>query len=695
MILAGIALPDAGGGAALFVLGMGVTAVLVVAEVRAAGRAGTTTDAVTVARRAVLIAMAVAVPAVFDPRTFDVFNLVKFATLASGALVLAVLGAVDLGRGRIPVSRSAVTIALAVLVGWTAVATVFSTNPAVSVLGFYKSYDGLATTAAVAIVFLSVVDAFHAGNVGSLLRGLLYGGGGLTVLYGTLQLHDHVAAAGGRWDWVDWGEASFKNTAIWSTFGNPNHLAGFLATLVPLAIVLTISGASRWSRIGAAAIGGLALVQILQTTTRGAWLATVAGVAALGVLLAPDIRRRASVAGAVGAGLAVAVAAAMALVGPHRIVRQLSSIVDFGGRSSGAQRIELWRSAASMTADHPLTGVGPDSYRIGFASHQTDRFVELFGANQLANGAHNLVANTAASLGLAGLAAFFALLATVAAVAWQGWRTLRTAERAGTEGARERRMLLAATVAAVVAYLVQASFNVQQVALSFVFFVLLAVTVVLGRGDAAPPARPDATPDWNRRGWLVFAPVAVVALGLGWVTLRAYRADYAYVDGLRHLANEDAAGAEAAYERASGLNGWEIEYRKAAADAANARAAAVAEQPGAFRAADVALHLRSMAAHLDAARRLVPDDPALMARHGVALLQLAEVTGDDGPRSRGFDALAAAVEAAPLQPEYAQTLASALAAAGRRAEAVEVLDAAIRRVPDNRVKDLREARTEL
>ena len=43
-----------------------------------------------------------------------------------------------------------------------------------------------------------------------------------------MQLHDHIFQSEKHWDWVRWGEASFKTSTIWATMGNPNHLAGLL-----------------------------------------------------------------------------------------------------------------------------------------------------------------------------------------------------------------------------------------------------------------------------------------------------------------------------------------------------------------------------------------------------------------------------------------------------------------------------------
>src|SRR5207245_1126330 len=76
------------------------------------------------------------------------------------------------------------------LAGWTLVTTVFSVNPRLSLLGAYGSYDGLYATLAFAVVFFAAVEAFRLEDVKVALSVFFFGAGGLSVLYGIIQLHD-------------------------------------------------------------------------------------------------------------------------------------------------------------------------------------------------------------------------------------------------------------------------------------------------------------------------------------------------------------------------------------------------------------------------------------------------------------------------------------------------------------------------
>ena len=143
------------GGSLVFWLAAGAVGVFVagcVAEV-ARGR-----DPWRAARKAVVLVLLVMVPAAFDPKTFDVFNLTKYTVVMVGFLVLAALWAVEwVRRGRAPLWRNGLEWPVIALLAWTAVTTALSTNPRISVLGFYKSYDGLYSTLAFGLIFFAVV----------------------------------------------------------------------------------------------------------------------------------------------------------------------------------------------------------------------------------------------------------------------------------------------------------------------------------------------------------------------------------------------------------------------------------------------------------------------------------------------------------------------------------------------------------
>lgn len=658
------------------------------------------------ARMAILLFIVVAVPTVFDMRVIDSFNLVKFSVLvaASGSLMLA--WAVERAAiGRRSFARSGLEWPIAGLVVWTVVATTASASPRQSLTGSYGSYDGLLTICALAVVFLAIVDSARAEDLPRLLMTTWFGAGGITVVYGLFQLHDRITTVGGRWDWIAWDRSNFPIDSIWSTFGNPNHLAGFLAVLLPIAIALFATVATTRMRLAIAALAAAALVQLIFTGTAGGWLGALGGLTVTAAGLLPELRARIRVAAGL-AVVAVAVVVSAGLVfGPSRnLGSQLSAVFDLNGASTANQRLGYWRAAVAMASDRPLVGVGPDMYEIRFPRYQDAEFVRFNGFSLDVNGPHNTFLNRFASGGVPALAFFTTLvgLATLRAVA--AWRRLRRRESDADEAKRaqavHQRRLLAGITGGLVAFLVQASFNVDQVGLSILFWALLGMLAVVTCTAGVPtsmrprvllspePANPPkekaghaSLPGPGRRR-LAAIVLVVGALGLVVIASRPYRADRRQFTGARWRAtaaqfeSTDAIRSRDALvkavrlsEEAAALNPWEPAYPATAA-----RTSYTLAQTLPTRSADRLRLLRRSAERFREAVEL-EDSYRLLNQYAEVLVTISEVDpGDDSTTSMAVSVLRMAIEANPWESRTSLLLSRLLQREGRKAEALNVTE---------------------
>lgn len=91
---------------------------------------------------------------------------------------------------------------------------------------------------------------------------------------------------------------------------------------------------------------------------------------------------------------------------------QETIVVNTDQRNTIAARIDLWSAAWRIFKDSPLTGAGPDSFRLLFLDtlpHKSLLIYEMTGIGR----AHNILFNTAAEQGLLGLAALVWLLLAI------------------------------------------------------------------------------------------------------------------------------------------------------------------------------------------------------------------------------------------------------------------------------------------
>jgi O-antigen ligase len=254
---------------------------------------------------------------------------------------------------------------------------------------------------------------------------------GIVVLYGLAQLSgfDPLAAAGLIHP-LDGG-------AFVSTHGNPNFLAGYIVTTLPL-----LAGLAVVSRTPArmAAISLLVLLngyELIESTARGAYLAaaiTLPGFAA-GLLFRPraalvperrkTLTRAAAAFALVVALLAAANAERVLRIGPL-VARQVETLTNFEDNYANWVRIIFWRTAAEAALRAPWLGHGLGAFnQVAAESRPAD--YHRYGVSHNMIHPHNEHLEWLAETGVIGLALFWWLLATYGAAAISLLRRLRAA----------------------------------------------------------------------------------------------------------------------------------------------------------------------------------------------------------------------------------------------------------------------------
>ena len=678
------------------------------------------TDALRSARRITALVVVVALPVTFDPGTAERFGVAKLTLLMIGALVLAALWAVDaLTNAKIPDLRTGLHWPILAMVVVGLLATIFSVSPRLSFLGDYQSYDGFLALLAFAVLTLSAAESWRPTDLRTILTTFLLAGGGPVVLYGLIQIAD--VELGTNWDWIDFinAGASFGPTStVWSTLGNPNHLAGFVACLLPIGLIVVISDRSVLTRVLSAAVLGGALLCLVETSSLGGLGAAVGALILTVLLLIPELRQHKRMAAWLGASVAVAALVCVVIVAAQGTLGdKLEAATDWSsGTSTAAQRVEYWKSATDMASDRPLLGWGPDTFGYLSPTYQTQKFVDAFGPDQTINGAHNTFLQTLATKGVLGLGALLFFFVWLALRAWGAWRHVRARERVAGEW-RDQRLLLTAAVGAATAVLLQSSFNVELLGINVVLWAMAAVVSVIALGadvtaglsprailhvdepDRAvtlePPRRPHRRP--ARRASIavpaIIAGVAVVALS--WFASTWWRAERSFqaaIEGTNVLLQstqtespDQADSAEqaevlrstlASFRDASSQNTIEVlyplseaQFEVAVLDAANAVTT------------ENAAGLQPIRDLLQNAVDRAPRDPAPLSTYGFLLAQVRELAPALGDADLEAALFGRASRANPFNAIYVRGETAALRAAEDLDAAREVVEAGLERFP--------------
>ena len=376
----------------------------------------------------------------------------------------------------------------------TALATVFSIAPRLSIAGEPSQREGLLTALALAGLALATPSAHRdERDVRSTLVVVLVCGVAAAA-YAQLQLAglDPI-----RWQ----GEHTYDLVLRPAgPLGNPILLGIVLAAVLPLPLAW-LAGRSARDSAGDAAwlvpVAALVAASLVMTLSRGAWLAAAVGAAASVALAcaAGGSARRALWTSAASLAPALALAAFRA-AGPIA-----ARLTEGAHGHSLEQRGDIARGALALWRGRPWLGVGPDAFGVAFprvqeASLWRDEWVGV------PTHAHAAWLQVLATLGIVGLLAGGAWL-VAAALAWRSaWR-----ERS------EARVTLAAIAGALAALLAAGATNVVGLAGAALFVVCAALPDSLrarpehagARRPALRAGAPSAFPAIAAAAMLVFA----------------------------------------------------------------------------------------------------------------------------------------------------------------------------------------------
>ena len=227
----------------------------------------------------------------------------------------------------------------------------------------------------------------------------------VVVVYGISQFFVGIDTS--QMKWVD-GEAFPElKKRVFSTWENPNILAGYLNEVICFVFAFLMAGKERLSRF-LLGISLLALVGcLLMTYARGAFLAIAAVIGLYGIFR--DWRVLFA---------CVSVGAAALFSEPLLAERLISAFT--AADTSSEMRLALWESTVAMIFDHPVMGIGWGAYWMVYPQYDfyiNDPAVKIVHA-------HNMYLHFAAEIGVFGAMAYF----------WTFFGTLRMAlqKRAGT-----------------------------------------------------------------------------------------------------------------------------------------------------------------------------------------------------------------------------------------------------------------------
>jgi O-antigen ligase len=379
---------------------------------------------------------------------------------------------------------------------------------------------------------------------------------------------------------VDWG-SMVDRMRLYSTFGNPNFVGGYLIGTVFAALALAAISKARWGKFLWLGFALVILAAILATGSRGAWLGLTLGSIAAAACVIPRngafsgtlcgaksgsanacvTSRSGSSSGTIGAGSGSAkmslapVAIWPAAIGPVAMLT-LSLAERVAAQFYG--RLYLWIFSWPMFWRHPLAGSGWGTYQLLYLDLQGQylaahpEYVGYWTNNRLV---HNDPLQVLLETGVIGLMGFI----------WVLWRYAREAlaVRRQATGAWSR-YAVAASVGGVAAILADSVFNYQfAVPPTYILlFTLLAIPCLLSdkmyENESAPRAALElpARQIWCKvaRKSAGIVGISIMAFALLWHQTRILESEWLYQKASDREDHNNMAGAEVTFRSSVNLN---------------------------------------------------------------------------------------------------------------------------------------------
>ena len=202
----------------------------------------------------------------------------------------------------------------------------------------------------------------------------LFGAGLVNVVYCTL-----VIAFG---EFVPWANP-YGNTL--GTFGNPNFVGAFLGLFAASMVAYSLKqGVSIAIRVGVLIVFLITVYAIIDSNAIQGRVVVAAGLGIVGFYLIRS-KFEALIAQVVYV-IFVGIAGTFALLG----ALQIGPLTKYIYKTSVSLRGEYWQAGWNMGSDHPLTGVGFDTYGDWYRRARDAQALILPGPNTVTNAAHNV-----------------------------------------------------------------------------------------------------------------------------------------------------------------------------------------------------------------------------------------------------------------------------------------------------------------
>jgi|APSaa5957512576_1039674.scaffolds.fasta_scaffold01987_8 putative inorganic carbon (hco3(-)) transporter len=389
--------------------------------------------------------------------------------------------------------------------------TIFSIHPATSIMGYYtRFHGGLLSTFTYTLLFYALVSNFSKPALKRLWLTIFIAALGVTI-YAIPEHFGHspscllITKEFSVSCWVQ-----DVKSRVFATFGQPNWLAAYTITLIPLGISLFAQTKKRWQQIIFSLTTITLFITLLFTQSRSGLIGFGASMIVFGaglVWLQRQHKKKKSFF-TKSLGLIGAIGVTLILVGSN-FTPSISKIVksnqpspapsqpapvavvnrlETGGTDSGEIRKIVWQGAINIWKRYPLLGSGVETFAYSYYQDRTLAHNLVSEWDFLYNKAHNELLNFLATTGIVGLGSYLLLLG------WFGVISLRAILNLKNKINLKDRAILLSLLSGIIALSLSSFLGFSTVVVSILLFTSLGSTAILTASERVSPEAKTSSP---------------------------------------------------------------------------------------------------------------------------------------------------------------------------------------------------------
>ncbi len=443
-----------------------------------------------------------------------------------------------------PLHRTPFDIPIALFVGSQILSTIFSIHPMTSLFGYYSRFHGgLLSTFAYVFLFYVFSNTIRKKDLPSIF--ITTTASLITVsIWAIFEHFGHSFSCvmlSGSFDTSCWVQD--VQNRVYATFGQPNWLAAFAITLMPLGWYRYFSQKAHPSeRIFYAVSSILGLLALLFTKSRSGMLGFVVAVALFAVATVwatkseketpkKQLLKHAALLGTLmivaiiiwGTPFTPTLSSFFTKSGAPTTVETIPTSaadrLEIGGTESGEIRKIVWEGALNVWKKYPLLGSGVETFAYSYYQGRPLAHNLVSEWDYLYNKAHNEFLNFLATTGVIGLGTYLLLLGAFFSTSTKLFLAKKTIT--------SEKILIAAMAAGIAALSVSNFFGFSTVMVTVLLFMYLAIVTLLSREERKVPK--ESQP--KLLGYIGLSVLALVCFVLISRIINYYIADTLFASG--------------------------------------------------------------------------------------------------------------------------------------------------------------------